>query len=236
MRTSAKMFVSQDSFAKPTWLLPLLLEDLEVFSCFSVFFFSFYSSSSFLGPQGMFVVEAWVDHIARELGISPELVRERNFIRTKEKTHYNQVMDESVIIADMFSKLRRESEFESRRKAIDEFNASNKDRKKGICLMPTVFGLSFTAKFLNQAGALIVVYTDGTVQINQSGTEMGQGLFTKMAQIASHALKVPIENVHVMETSTDKVTLRRHKTKGGFQLCVSGSQHFPYCRLSSNRH
>lgn len=159
----------------------------------------------FGGPQGMLVAEAWVDHIARELGLAPETVRANNFLRARDKTHYNQQLDESVVVADMFATLRQNCDFERRRRAADEFNAANRFRKKGLCLMPTVFGLSFTAKFLNQAGALVNVYTDGTVQINQSGTEMGQGLFTKMAQIAAHALKVPLKDVHVMETSTDKV-------------------------------
>ncbi len=188
----------------------------------------------FGGPQGMLVVEAWVDHIARKLGISPEVVRERNFIRATEKTHYNQVMDETVIVADMFSKLRRDSEFDQRRKAVDQFNKENRDKKRGLCLMPTVFGLSFTAKFLNQAGSLINVYTDGSVQINQSGTEMGQGLFTKMAQIAAHALGAPLEDVRVMETSTDKVP-NTSPTAASVQTDINGGAVLDACRKLNDR-
>jgi len=88
---------------------------------------------------------------------------------------------------------------------VNEFNAANKYRKRGIAAIPTKYGMSFTAKFLNQAGALVHVYQDGTVLVSHGGCEMGQGIHTKMIQIAARELGVPIEQVHITETSTDKV-------------------------------
>lgn len=165
----------------------------------------------FGGPQGMLVCETWMDHIARELKIPVETVRDRNFLRAGDRTHYNQPLDPTVRVAELFRSLRASSEFDKRRAAIDAFNASSRYRKRGIALLPTIFGLSFTAKFLNQAGALVNAFIDGSVQVNIAGTEMGQGLFTKMAQIAANALGVSVENVRVMETATDKVMILKHK-------------------------
>ncbi len=182
----------------------------------------------FGGPQGMMVVEAWVDHVARTLGLAPETVRERNFIRGGDLTHYNQKMEESMVVADMFAKLKRDCDFDKRKAEIEAFNSSSRYHKRGICLLPTVFGLAFTFRTLNQAGALVNVFTDGTVQVNQGGTEMGQGLFTKMAQIAAHALGVPIDKIVVMETSTDKVP-NTSPTAASVQTDVNGAAVLDAC-------
>lgn len=99
------------------------------------------------------------------------------------------------------------SKFNERRKEVEEFNKHNRWRKRGITMVPTGFGIAFTALFLNQTGALIHVYTDGSVLLSHGGTEMGQGLHTKMIQVASKTLGIPTENIHIAETSTDKVML-----------------------------
>ncbi len=183
----------------------------------------------FGGPQGMMVVEAWIDHIARTLNIPPETVRERNFLRSGDMTHYNQKVDSSMVVADMFGKLKSQCEFDARLEKVREFNATSRFRKRGICLLPTVFGLAFTFRTLNQAGALVNVFTDGTVQVNQGGTEMGQGLFTKMAQIASRALGVPIDRIVVMETATDKVP-NTSPTAASVQTDINGVAVLDACR------
>lgn len=98
------------------------------------------------------------------------------------------------------------SNYLERRKEVDEFNCKNRWRKRGITIVPTGFGIAFTAVFLNQTGALIHVYTDGSVLLSHGGTEMGQGLHTKMLQVASKTLGIPVEKIHIAETATDKVT------------------------------
>lgn len=97
------------------------------------------------------------------------------------------------------------SNYIERRKAVEEFNKQNRWRKRGITLVPTGFGIAFTAVFLNQTGALLHIYTDGSVLLTHGGTEMGQGLHTKMLQVASKTLGIPVEKIHIAETATDKV-------------------------------
>src|SRR5204862_8346116 len=97
------------------------------------------------------------------------------------------------------------SDFERRRAEASRFNVRHRDQKRGIAITPVKFGISFTAQLYNQAGALVLVYRDGTVQVNHGGTEMGQGLFPKIPQIAADGLGVGIEQVRVMSTRTDKV-------------------------------
>lgn len=105
------------------------------------------------------------------------------------------------------------SKYLERRKEVDEFNCKNRWRKRGITIVPTGFGIAFTAVFLNQTGALIHVYTDGSVLLSHGGTEMGQGLHTKMLQVASKTLGIPVEKIHIAETATDKVTFLQVFTK-----------------------
>ncbi|MBX3208335.1 MAG: xanthine dehydrogenase molybdopterin binding subunit [Labilithrix sp.] len=162
----------------------------------------------FGGPQGMVVMEEILDRIARRLDLAPEVVRERNLYRGKGEsntTHYGQPLDDERIPA-MWSRLLDTSRFAERRRAIDAFNAkSGESAKRGLAITPVKFGISFTATWLNQAGALVLVYRDGTVQVNHGGTEMGQGLYTKMLGVAMRELGVPADVVRVMRTQTDKV-------------------------------
>jgi xanthine dehydrogenase molybdopterin binding subunit/xanthine dehydrogenase small subunit len=160
----------------------------------------------FGGPQGMVVIEEILDRIARRTGLLPEVVRERNLYRGKGEsntTHYGQPLDDERIPA-IWSKLLASSRFEERRREIDAFNATSR-AKRGIAITPVKFGISFTATWLNQAGALVLIYRDGTVQVNHGGTEMGQGLYTKLRGIAMRELGLPADMIRMMKTQTDKV-------------------------------
>ncbi len=161
----------------------------------------------FGGPQGMVVIEEVMDRISRALKISPEIVRERNLYRGSGETnttHYGQELGDNRIPA-IWGMLRDEARLRERREEIAKWNAKEKHKKRGIAMTPVKFGISFTASFLNQAGALVLIYRDGTVQVNHGGTEMGQGLYTKMKGVAMRELGVSADHVRVMKTRTDKV-------------------------------
>jgi len=160
----------------------------------------------FGGPQGMLVIETAIEHIARELGKSVDEIREVNWMGTTDRNvmPYGQVVTENLM-PEIAARLVRESNLDARKKAIEEFNATHTTLKKGIALMPVTFGISFNAPVLNQAGALVHVYTDGSVHLNHGGTEMGQGLFTKGAQVVSSVFQIDIDHVKISATRTDKV-------------------------------
>jgi xanthine dehydrogenase molybdopterin binding subunit/xanthine dehydrogenase small subunit len=161
----------------------------------------------FGGPQGMLVMEEILDRIARRLGLAPETVRERNLYRGRGETNttpYGQEIGDNRI-RTIWRELKRTSQLAQRRKEIAKWNAKNPHRKRGLAMTPVKFGISFTLTFLNQAGALVLIYQDGSVQVNHGGTEMGQGIHTNVAAIAAQELGVKPEQVRVMPTSTDKV-------------------------------
>lgn len=159
----------------------------------------------FGGPQGMLVIEEILSLAAQRLGIAPDVIRERNFYRDGDATHYGQKVDEANRLATIWSRLKETSDFEHRRDEITRVNAANLHTKRGLAITPVKFGISFTATFFNQAGAAVLIFRDGSVQVNQGGTEMGQGLFTKIQQIAASTLGVSLDRVRVMSTRTDKV-------------------------------
>jgi xanthine dehydrogenase large subunit len=159
----------------------------------------------FGGPQGMLVIEDALDRIARTLGLAPEAVRERNFYRERDTAPYGQVVKDAARIGTIWGQLRETSDFAGRRAAIAAFNAESPHVKRGIAITPVKFGISFTATFFNQAGALVLIYRDGSVQVNHGGTEMGQGVHTKIRRVAAESLGVPLESIRVMPTRTDKV-------------------------------
>ena len=160
----------------------------------------------FGGPQGMLAIEEVMDRVAEALGASPEEVRAANFYSSSEQTaHYGQKVRDAERIQTVWAGLHDSSEWAQRRAAVDAFNAANPHKKRGLAMAPVKFGISFTTAFFNQAGALVLIYKDGTVQVNHGGTEMGQGLQTKIQQIAADALGVPASSVRVMATRTDKV-------------------------------
>jgi xanthine dehydrogenase large subunit len=159
----------------------------------------------FGGPQGMVMIEEVIDRVARTLGLPPDVVRERNFYRPGDETHYGQPVEGADRIERIWTELKREAEWGSRRAEIDGWNAKSPHAKRGLAITPVKFGISFTAKYYNQAGALVLIYKDGSIQVNHGGTEMGQGLHTKILQIAAESLGVPPAFVRIMPTRTDKV-------------------------------
>lgn len=158
----------------------------------------------FGGPQGMFVGEHIVRDVARHLRLPENEVIECNLFAERESTHYNQTLD-NCTVRRCWTECLQQADVAERLAAAELFNRENRWRKRGIAVVPTMFGIAFTALFLNQAGALVHVYTDGSVLVSHGGTEMGQGLHTKMLQVASHALQIPVDRIHISETSTDKV-------------------------------
>ncbi|KAF8454566.1 Molybdopterin-binding domain of aldehyde dehydrogenase-domain-containing protein [Terfezia claveryi] len=158
----------------------------------------------FGGPQGMFICESFVEAVADKLKMPVDKLRQLNFYKEGEKTHFNQeLVDWHVPI--MYDQVKKEVDFEKKREEIEAFNASHKWKKRGLSIIPTKFGISFTALFLNQAGALVHVYHDGSVLVAHGGTEMGQGLHTKMTMVAAEALGIPMEDVYISETATNTV-------------------------------
>jgi xanthine dehydrogenase molybdopterin binding subunit/xanthine dehydrogenase small subunit len=161
----------------------------------------------FGGPQGMVVIEEVMDRIARRLSLLPEVVRERNLYRGEgdsNTTHYGQALGDNRLPA-IFGALKAEARLAERRAALAEWNRTHAHVKRGIAMTPVKFGISFTASFLNQAGALVLIYRDGTVQVNHGGTEMGQGLYTKVKGVAMRELGLSADAVRAMKTRTDKV-------------------------------
>ncbi|HTV00239.1 MAG TPA: xanthine dehydrogenase molybdopterin binding subunit [Luteitalea sp.] len=159
----------------------------------------------FGGPQGMVVIEDVLSRGAARLGLSPERVRALNLYRPGQTTHYGQAVDDAERIQAIWSQLRTSAAYEARRRELDAFNASATNLRRGLAMTPVKFGISFTATFFNQGGALVLVYRDGSVQVNHGGTEMGQGLNTKIRQIAADGLGVRPSDVRLMPTRTDKV-------------------------------
>lgn len=160
----------------------------------------------FGGPQGMMGIEAVMDAIARHLKRDPLQVRRRNFYgkRDRNVTPYHMTVEDNVI-PEIVAELARTSEYLKRRREIEHFNAANPWVKRGLALTPVKFGISFTLTRMNQAGALVHVYTDGSVMLNHGGTEMGQGLYVKVAQVVAEEFGIALEKVKITATTTEKV-------------------------------
>ncbi|MEM7433443.1 MAG: xanthine dehydrogenase molybdopterin binding subunit, partial [Pseudomonadota bacterium] len=160
----------------------------------------------FGGPQGMHAIEYVIDDIARYLGKDPLEIRRRNFYGVEDRnvTPYQQVVEDNII-HEVFDDLEASASYHKRREDIRAFNAANKILQRGIAITPVKFGISFTATHLNQAGALVHLYKDGSVQINHGGTEMGQGLFIKMAQVAADELGVSVDKIRHNASDTSRV-------------------------------
>jgi xanthine dehydrogenase large subunit len=160
----------------------------------------------FGGPQGAIAIEYLLDSVARHLGLDALDVRQANFygVGSNDVTPYGQVVDNNII-HELVAELARSSEYRARRAALAAFNAASPVLKKGLALTPLKFGISFNVTHLNQAGALVHVYTDGSVLVNHGGTEMGQGLNTKVAQVVAHELGLPLASVRCTATDTQKI-------------------------------
>jgi xanthine dehydrogenase large subunit len=160
----------------------------------------------FGGPQGILAIEHVIDEIARELGRDPLDVRLLNLYGPdgRNVTPYHQTI-ETDVLPGLIGRLVQSSEYRARRREVDAFNRTHSRRKRGLALTPVKFGISFTAHHLNQGGALVHIYSDGSVHLNHGGVEMGQGLFTKVAQIVADVLGVPLDAVRITSTNTGKV-------------------------------
>jgi xanthine dehydrogenase large subunit len=160
----------------------------------------------FGGPQGIMAVEWVVDEVARALGKDPLDVRRANLYgrRTRNVTPYGMRLHENPM-PEILAELARSSGYAARRRAVDAFNVTTRHARRGLALTPVKFGISFTATQMNQAGALVHVYTDGSVQLSHGGIEMGQGLYVKVAQVVADELGVGLDRVRIMSTTTEKV-------------------------------
>ena len=160
----------------------------------------------FGGPQGMFCIENIIENIAQKLKLEASEIRKINFYKDKIKntTHYGMKITDNVI-EDIFNKLIKKSNYKKRKAEINNFNKKNKVLKKGIAITPVKFGISFTTTHLNQGGALVHIYTDGSIHLNHGGIEMGQGLMTKLALVASNEFGLNYENIKISSTDTEKV-------------------------------
>ncbi len=164
----------------------------------------------FGGPQGMVAMERVIDHIASSLGKDPLDIRKVNLYDHKDEIGARNITPfhmevEDCIIQDIVDELAASSDYRKRRQNIAQWNATSPVIKLGIALTPVKFGISFTNTFLNQAGALVHVYNDGSIGLNHGGTEMGQGLFTKVAQVVAREFQVDLSRVKITATTTGKV-------------------------------
>ncbi len=157
----------------------------------------------FGGPQGMFVLESAIVHAAEQLGVDASLIQQKNLLKTGDEFPYGQKAESEA--ETTWQAANAHFEFEKTRKEIDLFNKQNTYTKKGMALMPICFGISFTKTMMNQARALVHVYTDGSVAVSTGAVEMGQGVNTKMAQIAAQTFHIPIEKIKIHSTNTLRI-------------------------------
>ncbi len=165
------------------------------------------SSTAFRGfgaPQGTAIVEYMLDDIARKLRRDPLDIRQINLFRDGDKTHYGQTV-EHILLPALIRELETTSDYRARRQAIRRFNTEHRYRKRGLALTPVKFGVSFTIQFLNQAGALVHLFNDGSIHLNHGGIEMGQGLMTKVAQVVATEFQVDLDRIQISAANTHKV-------------------------------
>jgi xanthine dehydrogenase large subunit len=159
----------------------------------------------FGGPQGMLVLEDVLGRCAPLLGLDPAVLRHRNFYREGQSTPYGQPVRSAERLRTTWQQVLDSSRFAERSAQVERFNAGHEHTKRGLAITPVKFGISFNFTAFNQAGALVHVYKDGSVLINHGGTEMGQGLHTKMLQVAATTLGLPLDRIRLAPTRTDKV-------------------------------
>ncbi|KAM8785131.1 xanthine dehydrogenase/oxidase isoform 1-T1 [Rhynchonycteris naso] len=187
----------------------------------------------FGGPQAMLVAEHWISEVAITCGLPAEEVRMKNLYKEGDLTHFNQKL-EGFNLPRCWDECLSSSQFHARKSEVDKFNKENCWKKRGLCIIPTKFGICFTVPFLNQAGALIHVYTDGSVLLTHGGTEMGQGLHTKMVQVASRALKIPTSKIYISETSTSMVP-NTSATAASVSTDINGQAVYEACQTILRR-
>ncbi|KAG5918467.1 hypothetical protein E4U53_004089 [Claviceps sorghi] len=187
----------------------------------------------FGGPQGMFIAETYMEEVADRLGMPVEQFREINLYKPHGITHFNQVIEDWHVPL-MYKQVTDESDYKVRKAAVSKFNDEYRWRKRGMAIVPTKFGISFTALFLNQAGALVHIYHDGSVLVAHGGTEMGQGLHTKISMIVAQALGVPLESVLISETATNTVA-NASATAASASSDLNGYAAFNACQQLNER-
>ncbi|RNF35506.1 xanthine dehydrogenase molybdopterin binding subunit [Paracoccus methylarcula] len=158
----------------------------------------------FGGPQGVIVAERMIEEIAYALGRDPYEIRQKNLYKNGQLTPYHQEVSDQIL-PRIFEELEADSDYQARRQAVLDWNSKGGVIRKGIALTPVKFGISFTATWFNQAGSLIHVYSDGSIALNHGGTEMGQGLNTKVAQVVAEAFQCDISRIKITRTTTEKV-------------------------------
>ncbi|EFA09973.1 Xanthine dehydrogenase-like Protein [Tribolium castaneum] len=158
----------------------------------------------FGGPQGMYAAECILQDVADYLQKDPVTLSELNLYKEGDFTHYNQKLV-NCTLDKCWHECIQSSNYHEKRKEVERFNRENRYKKRGLSVIPTKYGIAFTAPHLNQAGCLLIVYADGSVLLSHGGIEMGQGLYTKMIQVASRMLEIPVDKIHTVETATDKV-------------------------------
>ncbi|XP_042301120.1 aldehyde oxidase isoform X3 [Sceloporus undulatus] len=165
------------------------------------------SNTAFRGfgfPQAGLVTESWITRVAARCGLSPDQIREINMYKENELTSYKQELHPENLHR-CWNECMEKSAYHTRKQTVDEFNRKNYWKKKGIAIIPLKYPVGFWTRFLGQAAALVHLYTDGSLLLTYGGVEMGQGLHTKMIQVASRELKMPMSNIHFCETSTTTV-------------------------------
>ncbi len=191
----------------------------------------------FGGPQGMAVIECCLQEIARVVGQDALEVRKLNLYHDgdphRSLTQYGQIVRDHVL-AEIFDQLTESSDYSRRMAEVEQFNDSSPTYLKGLAISPVKFGISFTTKFMNQANALVNVYTDGTVQVSTGGTEMGQGLNTKICQLVADEFGLPPGNVRLMVTSTEK-NINTSPTAASAGTDLNGTAALEACRQIKSR-
>lgn len=194
------------------------------------------SNTAFRGfgsPQGMFVVESVVSELAQALGLPAEEIRRRNMYAAGDLTHYGQRLTDWRV-PRLWDALQEEAGWRTRRDAVDDFNRGHRWKKRGLAMVPTKFGIGFSAKELNQGGALVHILRDGSVLIAHGGVEMGQGIHNKMTLLAAELLDVPVEDIHISETST-AVVANTSATAGSTATDLNGGAVMNACRALRER-
>lgn len=194
------------------------------------------SNTAFRGfgsPQGVFIIENIIEHVAKHLNRPSSEIKEINLIKDGDVTHYNKTLT-NVNIGKCWDQCKRDSNFEQRVQEIQSFNRQNRWKKRGIAMMPLKFPCGYPIKQLNQAGAFLNVYLDGSILLAHGGTECGQGLHTKMIQVASRALGVPVDDIFISETASNTVP-NSTTTGGSTSADVNGAAVVNACTILKER-
>ncbi len=183
----------------------------------------------FGGPEGGMIIDTILSHVAHELGVDPTKVREVNLTEEGDLPHYGEARFEGVTLGKCWEECKSRSQYDLRKKSADEHNLASKYIKRGVALVPMKFPITMGYKPLMQGTALLRVYLDGTVLLSHGGAEMGQGLHTKMIQVAGRGLGIPVEKIHIAETSTDAVP-NATPTGGSVGADLNGAAVMDACR------